>query len=208
MKIFTLTLLFGLLLISCDHEQDVKTLRKVFSETHYDTSVIQSLQLYQSLKDIIITHIDTIFKFRNARHFVFHTNGKDTATIREDANYYKFYYNYREATSLSYGTGPNNQKLIDEVNVENIPAFIYPSVDTIFRKLGKNKIRGFTLSTDSTIEISIKNFHKEKENVDVAHTLTWKRTYSINTDTDNFYRDTIIAPKWTYQIWVDEHYGW
>ena len=137
MKIFTLTLLLGLLLVSCDHERDVKTLRKVFSETHYDTSVIKSLPLYDSLKNIIITHIDTIFKFRNARHFVFHSNEKDTATIREDANFYQFYYNYGEATSLSYGTGPNDQKLIDEVSVENMPAFIYPSIDKIFKKLCK-----------------------------------------------------------------------
>ncbi|MBK8711578.1 MAG: hypothetical protein IPL97_06890 [Niastella sp.] len=209
MKPFTLTLFFGLLFISCDHERDVKTLRKVFGQTHYDTAIIQSLPLYDSLKNIIVTNIDTIFKYRNSRHFVFHSysNG-DTATIQEDENFFSFYYNYGGATALSYGTGPNDQKLIDEVSVENMPEFIYPSVERIFKKLGKNKIRGFTLQKDSTIEIAAKNLHKEKENVDVGHTLTWKRISAVNNDPDNFYRDTIIAPNWTYQIWVDEHYGW
>ena len=70
-----------------------------------------------------------------------------------------------------------------------MPAFIYPSVDTIFKRLGRNKIRGFVLWTDSTIEISIKGFRKD--NIDIGHTLTWKRVSPKNTDPDNFYRDTI-----------------
>ncbi|MBK8713090.1 MAG: hypothetical protein IPL97_14670 [Niastella sp.] len=67
-----------------------------------------------------------------------------------------------------------------------MPEFIYPSVERIFKKLGKNKIRGFTLQKDSTIEIAAKNLHKEKENVDVGHTLTWKRISAVNNDPDNF----------------------
>ena len=207
MKTFIPTLLFGLLLTSCDHQRDIKKLRQVFSQTNYENNVINSLPLYDSLKNIIITNIDTIFKFRNSRHFVFHSyvNG-DTATVQEDANFYRFYYNYGEATALSYGTGPNDQKLIDEVSVENMPAFIYPSIDTIFKKLGKSKIRGFTLWTDSTVEVSIKGF--SKDDIDVRHTLTWKRIFARNTDPELFYKDTLIAPKWTYGIWVDEHQGW
>lgn len=206
MKTSILTLLFGLLLTSCDHERDLKTLRKVFIQTHYDTAIIQSLPLYDSLKNIIIANFDTIFKYRNSRHFVFHSNGKDTATVREDADFYCFNYNYGEATALSYGTGPNDQKLIDEVSVESMPAFIYSSVDTIFKKLGKGKIRGFTLWTDSTIEIAVKGF--SKDDIDIGHTLTWKRFFAKNTDPDLFYKDTLIATKWTYGIWLDEHQGW
>ena len=207
MKTFILILFIGLLLTSCNHERDVKKLRQIFSQTTYDSAVIKNLPLYDSLKKIIISNIDTIIKFRNSRHSVFHsyTNG-DTATIQEDENFYRFYYNYGEATALSYGTGPNDQKLIDEVSVENMPAFIYPSVDTIFKQLGKNKIRGFTLWTDSTIEISVKGF--SKDDIDVGHTLTWKRFFAKNSDPELFYRDTMIGPKWTYTIWVDEHQGW
>ncbi len=207
MKSFTLTFLFAILLVSCDRKRDLKKLRQVFSETKYDNEIINKLPLYDSLKNIIISNIDTIFKFRNSRHFVFHSyaNG-DTATVQEDESFYEFYYNYGEATALSYGTGPNDQKLIDAVSVENMPAFIYPAVDNIFKKLGKSKIRGFTLWTDSTIEISVKAFRKE--NIEVGHTLTWKRITAKNTDPDIFYRDTLIAPKWTYGIWVDEDLGW
>ena len=203
MKFFITAFLLGILLVSCDHKRDIKKLRQVFNRANYENDIIKSLPLYDSLKNIIISNIDTIFKFRNSRHFVYHGDtGKET---EEDADFYQFYYNYGEATSLSYGTGPNDQKLIDEVCVENMPAFIYPSVDTIFKKLGKNKIRGFTLWTDSTIEISIKGF--SKDDIDVGHTLTWKRIFAKNTDPDLFYKDTMIAPKWTYGIWVDEHQG-
>lgn len=207
MKTFTLTLLFAILFASCDQKRDLKKLRQVFSETKYDEDIIKKLPLYDSLKKIIISNMDTIFKFRNSKHFVFHTyaNG-DTATIQEDAIFYEFYYNYGQASALSYGTGPNDQKLIDAVSVENMPAFIYPSVDTIFKKLGKSKICGFTLWTDSTVEISAKAFRKD--NIEVGHTLIWKRMFAKNTDPDNFFRDTLIAPKWTYRIWVDENQGW
>jgi hypothetical protein len=207
MKSFILTLLLGLSIISCDHKRDVKKLKEVFNQTNYESDVINSLPLYDSLKNIIISNIDTIFKFRNSRHFVFHSysNG-DTATTQEDANFYRFYYNYGGASALSYGTGPNDQKLIDEVSIENMPTFIYPSVDTIFKELGKNKIRGFTLWTDSTIEIYVKGFRKD--NIDVAHTLTWKRAFAKNSDPDFFSRETIVGHNWTYGIWVDENQGW
>ena len=208
MRTLIWTLPFALLLLtSCDHQRDIKKLRQVFNQTAYDNDIISSLPLYDSLKNIIISNIDTIFKFRNSRHFVFHSyaNG-DTATVQEDAYFYEFYYNYGESTALSYGTGPNDQKLIDEVSVENMPAFIYPSVDTIFRILGKSKIRGFTLWTDSAITISVKGLRKEDS--EVGHALTWKRIFAKNSDPDLFIKDTLIAPKWTYAIWVDEPHGW
>ena len=132
-------MLLALMFVSCDQERDVKKIRQVFSETKYDEDIIKSLPLYDSLKNIIISNIDTIFKYRNSRNFVFHSNGKGTTTVQEDANSYQFYYNYGEATALSYGTGANDQKLIDGVSVENMPAFIYPSIDNILGNLAKEK---------------------------------------------------------------------
>ncbi|HEY0752011.1 MAG TPA: hypothetical protein VGD26_12700, partial [Chitinophagaceae bacterium] len=180
---------------------------KVFSQTQYDNNIINSLQLYDSLKNILVSNIDTIFNFRNSRNFVFHSGANgDTATIQEDEDSYQFYYDYGEGTSLSYGTGPNDQKLINQVRLENMPAFLYPSVNAIFKKLGKNNIRGFRLWSDSTIEITAKAFRKD--DIEVGHTLTWKRKFVYYIDPENFYRDTLIAPKWTYGIWVDEYQGW
>jgi hypothetical protein len=204
MKCFITVFLLGILLASCGQVRDVKKLQLVFSQTDYDKDIIKSLPLYDSLKNIIISNIDTIFRFRNSRHFVFHGDtGKET---QEDADSYQFYYNYGEATSLSSDAGPNGQELVDAVSVENMPAFIYPSVDSVFKKLGKSKIRGFTLWTDSTIAISIKTFGEGE--VDVGHTLTWKRIFAKSSEPDLFYKDTVIAPKWTYGIWVSEHQGW
>ncbi|RYZ49364.1 MAG: hypothetical protein EOP49_16440 [Sphingobacteriales bacterium] len=204
MKRLFVCLALGLCLISCDHKRDTEKLRQVFAQTNYDDELLKGLPLYDSLKNIIMSNMDTIFKFRNSRHFVYHGDtGKET---REDADHYMFFYNYGEAASLSYGTGPDDQKLIDEVSVENMPAFIFPSVDSIFKKLGKDRIRGFTLWEDSTIEISIKGYRKKE--IDVSHELIWKRSYSKNTDHDLFYKDTMITPRWTYLISVDEHQGW
>lgn len=208
MKLYTITLLLGLLLVSCNNKRDIKKIRQTFNQTTYDSNIIKNVPLYDSLKNIIIKNIDTIFKFRNSRHFVFHlyANG-DTATIQEDANFYQFYYNYGDATALSYGTGQNDQKLIDAVSVENMPAFIYPSVDRIFRKLGKDKIRGFTLWTDSTIEIAAKGFIGQ-DDIEVSHSLIYKRFFGKNNDPELFVKDTIISKDWQYQIYVDQRLGW
>ena len=201
------TLLLAILLASCNQERDLKKLRQVFDETKYDEDVIKNLPLYDSLKNIIIVHIDTIFKFRNSRNFVFTSNANgDTATVLKEANSYDFYSDYGQATALSYGTGPKDQKLIDVVGLKNMPSFIYPSVEKLFKKIGKDKIQGFTLWTDSTIEISIRGFRKDQ--IEVGHTLTWQRIFPKSIDSDNFYRDTVIATNWTYGIWVDQRQGW
>jgi hypothetical protein len=198
MKTLITILFFTLTFASCEEKRDEVKLRQVFKETYFDQDIIQSLPLYDSLKNIIILNIDTIFKFRNSRHFVFYSNGKDTATIQENAHSYDFFYNWR--------TGSNDQKLIKDVNIENLPAFIYPSVDTIFKKLGKRKISGFSLSTDSTIEIFVKGIRLD--NIHVAHSLIWKRKFEKSNAPNNYSRDTLIAPKWTYEFWVDQDMGW
>src|SRR5437762_1734350 len=129
MKTLLLPILVGLALVSCEHKRDVKTLRRLFNQTTYDPTVIQSLPLYDSLKNIIISNIDTIFKFRNNKHFVYHGDtGKET---KENSDFYEFYYNYGQATAMSHGTDSTNQKLVDDVSVENMPTYIYPSVDKI-----------------------------------------------------------------------------
>ena len=174
-------------MISCEH----KSLRKLFNQSTYDQQVIESLPLYDSLKNIIVSNIDTIFKFRNSKHLLYHGDtGKET---QEDADFYIFNYSY-----------DTHSKSIDELR-ENIPEFIYPSIDKLFKKLGQDKVRGFGLWPDSTIEIAIKSIYREDEDANVSHTLVWKKTFSKDTDLDILYRDTIIAPEWTYQINVEKH---
>src|SRR6476660_1298015 len=92
MKTLHPALLFLLLLASCAHQPDRKKFRQAFRQSKYENEVINGLPLYDSLKNILVGNIDSIFKYRNSMHFVFHSyaNG-DTATVREDANFYWFY---------------------------------------------------------------------------------------------------------------------
>ncbi len=194
-----LTFILGLILFSCDDKPSQKELKNLFNQTSYDTSIIQKLYLYDSIKNIIVKNIDTIFKFRNSRNIVTYTDEKGKTTQRiENSDFYTFDKDYGHATRLSYGTGPNNQKLIADVNLENMPTFLFARIDRLFNILGEKNIKGFDLWTDSSIEISIKGFYDEKINADVYHTLIWKRVYAESNEPDLFVDDTILAPGWTY----------
>jgi len=199
----------GLLLISCEHKADQQALQDLFSRTTYDTTVIQKLFLYDSIKNIVINNIDTIFKFRNNRNIVTYTDEKGKIIQKHENSYtYTFDKDYGHATQLSYGTEPDNQKLIADVNLENMPKFIFLKVDSLFAILRENNIKGFSLSIDSAIEINIKDFYDQKTNADVYHTLIWKRIYVNNIEPDLFVKDTTLAQGWIYQIWVEAHRGW
>lgn len=180
-------------------------LNELLTHSSYDKEIIRGLPLYDSLKEIIISNIDTIFKYRNSKHFVYYGGGKDSGKlVQENSTFYDFYYDYGEPTALSYGKDTGKQKLIDEISLENMPAYIYPSVRKIFQELGRNKIKGFKLETDSTMEIILKSSYDKKNNADVLHTLIWKRAMSEDSGPDVFTRDSILAPKWAYMIWVEE----
>ena len=121
-----LTSILGLILFSCDNQPSERELRNLFNQNSYDTSVIEKFYLYDNIKNIIVKNIDTIFKFRNSRHIVTYTDEKGKTTQRqENSDFYTFYKDYGHSTRLSYGTGANDQKLIDEVNLENMPKFIF-----------------------------------------------------------------------------------
>ena len=64
------------------------------------------------------------------------------------------------------------------------------------------------MRTDSSIQISIRSLYDDKINADVYHTLIWKSVFAESNEPDLFVKDTILAPSWTYQIWVEAHRGW
>lgn len=190
--------------LSCNNKRE---LRQVYKQATYDSDIIGSLALYDSLKNILILNIDTIFKLRNRKNFVFHSYASgDTATVQENSDFYHFYYNYDQLTPYNSGTGADGNNRTDEINEETIPATIYPIVSNLMKRLGNRRITDFQLYADSSIDISVKDI--KRENVEITHILIWKSVWAKNTDPDKFYRDTMIAPRWTYHIWVGEQQGW
>jgi hypothetical protein len=183
------------LLSSCSNWHNPKALSDLYNKTTYDTTIIHHLALYDSLKDILITNLDTIFKFRDARTPVYHGSGPDSGrTTYEHRDFYMF--------DLKWDSSAEQSE--DYISLKTLPAFVYPAVKHSFEALGKVRIGGVMLWTDSTIEIYLpKGFVDENTQASVRHTLRWKRIMDISDQP--LTRDTIIAPGWTYEISVLEH---
>ena len=184
MKPCILTLFIVLVLSSCNHE---KAKQAVFQKTTFDGQVMENLPLYDSLRDVMVNHIDTIFKFRDSGHLVYHGDSK--RTTQENADFYIF--NFTEPGQSQDG-------------IDNMPAFLYPSVERICKKLGKDNIRGFLVRRDSSLEISAKSIYKENIDATVNHQLFWKTKIGLSSD-EMFIKDTTIGSKWTYLVSVDDH---
>jgi hypothetical protein len=178
-------------LSSCDHRHDQKALADLYSKTRYDTSIIQHLSQYDRLKDVLVTHLDTIFKFRDANTNVYHGNDEIT---HEKHDFFLFFFNRNS------GHGKSE----DDISLKTLPATLYPAIQQFGEVLGRDKINGFSLWTDSTFEIVLPiGYIDEKTKATVLHKLRWKR--EVDLSGEPFAKDTIIAPGWRYEIDVFEY---
>jgi hypothetical protein len=181
-------------LSSCDNWHNQKALSDLYNKTTYDTTIIHHLALYDSLKDILIPNLDTIFKFRDARTPVYHGSGPDSGqTTYEHQDFYLFFFKWDSSAETSE----------DYISLKTLPAFVYPAVKHSFEALGKDQIGGILIWTDSTIEIGVEGYLDENTQASVQHKLRWKRIMD-NSD-QPLIKDTVIAPGWTYEIVVLEH---
>ena len=135
----------------------------------------------------MVNNIDTIFKFKDSRHFVY-DGGKKT-TRQEKADFYIFTY-----------TEPGQS----ESGIDNMPAFLYAENERICRKLGKDGILGFTFRRDSSLEISAKSINQGDINASVNHQLIWKTKIGLSAE-DKFIKDTVVGHRWTYLLSIDDH---
>jgi hypothetical protein len=184
-------------LVACQSDKTDRKARDVLAQSKFDKDVINSLSTYDSLKSILLENIDTIFQFRNDRHFVFHRyQDGDTGTVQEDANFYLFTYN---SDRSNYSP--------DEVR-KNLPTSVSSKVLPILDLLGEGKLKSFLVHIDSTIEIRLKEDHLKPQGLDVHHNLTWKKNISKDESLEPLFRDTLLTENWTYSIWVDKNHGW
>jgi hypothetical protein len=187
--------LAALISVVCNNRHNQKALRDLYNKTTYDTSIIHHLALYDSLKAILILHLDTIFKFRDARTPVYHGSGTDSGrTTFEHHDSYLFFFKW----------DLNAETSKDYISLKILPAVVYPGVRHCFEALGKDRIGGMMIWADSAIEIFLPNgFVDENTRASVRHILRWKRILDISDQP--LTRDTVIAPGWTYEISVMEH---
>jgi hypothetical protein len=193
MKISLLIFLLGLLLVACSSKNNEQALRQLFDSTKFDTTIKRDLPFYDSIKELAIANIDTLFKFRNSRNIIdyYNENGKSIKQQRDEIMYSFFY----SATTREF---------IDNSNSSVLPDFLVPKFRDAFERAG-GKIGDFTLWNDSTVEFGISGFYDDKTNADVGHELVWKR--DIWYEPQSLMKDTAIAPGWTYYIGVDERKG-
>ncbi|HNP24731.1 MAG TPA: hypothetical protein PKM63_22025 [Panacibacter sp.] len=180
-------ILFGLLFLyicSCKEQKGDLDTQNFLTNQKFDTGVINSISEYEALKNVLIFYRDTLFRFRDQRHYVENLDTHQKKLQKDE--FYSFY--------KSYGTG----KYIDDVNLDYMPDFVFKRVDSIFSILGQTKIKGFDLWRDSTIEIYTTSSYDEREEIGASHRLVWKRHYNI--EYDNLTKDTALTQDWTYYI--------
>jgi hypothetical protein len=189
-----LALIMTVALASCNYEHDPKALRALYNREPYDTAVMDHLALYDSLKDVLVSNLDTIFKFRDARTPVYHGSGADSGRVTyAHQPDYLFYYNW-----------DSTAKLYDNcIGEGTLPAFVLPTFERIFEALGRDRIQGFEVWHDSSIEIQLaKGYIDAHTKATVRKQLRWK--IMIDQSDWPYIKDTVLAPGWTYEIAITE----
>jgi hypothetical protein len=176
---FCLIYLTIIFLPSCRGKNNVKDVQVIFNNEIFDKEIIKNFNLYDSLKNIFVLNIDTIFKYRDE------TKQNEKASVNT--------LSYRFDYPLAY---KNND---DEISFSTIPKFLFNRIDTIFKKLSADKIVAIdVIKNPLSVEIILKNKRDDKTYVETQHTLTWNWDY--RNQHLPFTKDTLIAPHWIYYI--------
>ncbi|MEX8548039.1 MAG: hypothetical protein V5804_10605 [Mucilaginibacter sp.] len=199
MKKIKYFMLFIILISFSACAQNKKDLRTLLQQTPFDKTLIANLPQYEKLKNIVFLNLDTIFKFRNSQHIIDYHEGNKVTKKQQGDYQYEFFKNYVPKSHLAEG-----------LSLENMPSNIYPSINKIFTTLGKDKIDGFSITKDSTIEIILKRSFDKKTQSDISHRLSWRKRKIIvfgDPDSLTIMKDTTFNNNWRYYIWVDKRSG-
>ena len=182
MKSLVLYFSIFIILISCKEVNDKRALETFFHQEEFDAQVMQNLNVYDSIKDLGVLYIETLFKFRDSLNVA---NGQSTE------NMYDFYYQ------------PMTKEFVDNDRNYTVPVTLAPKFMRLFEQLAHQNT-GFTLLNDSSFEIPVGGFYDQKTDFESGHKLVWKQKYQWNPD--DLIKDTVIAPGWTYYISVDRRH--
>jgi hypothetical protein len=171
---------------TCSAQKTTKTVKQVFNQEQFDTAVISHLYLYDSLKNILVANIDTIFNYRKSKR----KSEKKPIPVPTEELFYNFIY--------IAGKGESS----DKISLETLPAPIYSKVDNICHQLGSNGISGFDLQRNKIIvNILVKNNNDEETLAETQHTLTWN--WDHRTDENELEKDSVLGNGWIYYIQTD-----
>ena len=188
MRFFIIFILFcfAAFLSVCTANKTTKTIKEVFDHELFDTTVISNLPLYDSLKNILVTNIDTIFTYRNAKR----ASGHTTSSVLPEEFFFNFIYIPKKGESS------------DKISLETLPASVYSKVENICHRLGSNGIAGFDLQRNKIIvNVTIKNNYDEETSAETLHTLTWN--WDHRSDESELEKDSMLGNGWIYYIQTD-----
>ncbi|MEJ7828405.1 MAG: hypothetical protein WKF91_09425 [Segetibacter sp.] len=195
MKAFGIILIY--VLLSCNTTKSSNSVENSFLSGSYDSNVIRNLDKYKLLRDLLVSNIDTIIKFRNVQaHNEFHNHSADIDKLVGNETTYNF--------SVPFGKGQS----ADEISLKTLPSFIFPKVDSICKALGYSLIYGFRLERlDSSVTISIKTTYDEQSKATAYHQIQTDPILSENNSLDYFVKDTMLAPRLHYHLTVGHDPG-
>jgi len=185
MRLFKISILlcYVAFLCACRAQKTTKSVKEVFNQEQFDTTVISHAFLYDSLKNILVVNIDTIFNYRNAKR----ASENKANPIPPEKSFFNFIYIADKGESS------------DKISLETLPATIYSKVDNICRQLGSNKIAGFDLQRNELIvNITVKSNYDEETSAETQHTLTWN--WDHRTDKSELAKDSVLGNGWIYYI--------
>ena len=180
------------LLFSCDSmvpTQATEEQKKLaINKASFDPMIVSGISRYDDLKNFLLRYGDTIISYRNKRNYIIevHGNGKMDTVLQKQDCYVFFQHN-------------------SHYDITNVPDFIKPKLDSIFRSIGENNINSFEVCKNKAVTIQIRS--EDGENgLYISHSLMW------NTPIERDYayienKDTSINENCIYRIGMTEHHG-
>jgi len=162
--------------------------KQVMEKVNFDQSIIASLSQYDKLKDFLLTYGDTIIAYRDSRNVVHvHGGGGKVDTVLERQDCYNFF------------QGNSNY------DITNVPDFLKPRLDSIYRAIGDGNIKSFEVCKDKKVRIEVRSEGGEN-GLYRSHNLMWntkkERDYAYSNN-----KDTLLNGNCVYRIGMTEHHG-
>ncbi len=162
--------------------------KQAMDKAVFNQTIISDSSRYNALKNFLLSFGDTIISYRDNRNYVIEVHGggiTDTVLQKQDC------YNFFQSNS--------------NYDITNVPDFLKPKLDSIYKLIGDNNIKSFQICKDRKINIEVRSEGGEN-GLYISHNLMW------NTKTDRDYaysdkKDTLINGTYIYRIGMTEHHG-
>jgi hypothetical protein len=89
-------------------------------------------------------------------------------------------------------------------STSDMPKILYPKVLELFKTIGRDRIFGFSVCKDTTVEMFIINRHLTKYVLDVRERLKWYPSSSSIKNKSFPIKDTVLSDRWQYSVWYDK----